>query len=46
MKRGCGLIFAALKESIDENNITKITWVNAEKQLADCLTKEGGDFSK
>ena len=37
---------AALKESIDENNITKITWVNAEKQLADCLTKEGASSYK
>ena len=32
---------AALKESFEKGSIVDIIWVNADKQLADCLTKEG-----
>ena len=37
---------AALKESLDQGNITNITWVSTDKQLADCLTKEGASSHK
>ena len=37
---------AAVKESLINGNISKITWVNANKQLADCLTKEGAPSYK
>ena len=37
---------AALKESLCRGDIRKITWVNAGKQLADCLTKEGASSYK
>ena len=37
---------AALKECLVRGNITTITWVNANKQLADCLTKAGASTHK
>ena len=32
---------SAVKKALEKCEINKIVWVNAEKQLADCLTKNG-----
>ena len=33
---------AGLKEKLEENIITEVQWVSKKEQIADALTKEGG----
>ena len=32
---------AAIKESLEDKQLTEVRWIGTENQLADCLTKKG-----
>ena len=40
------LDIAAIKESVDRNEIATVKWIHGDEQLANCLTKRGASSHK